>query len=122
MEEVVHRSADRLPNTVRRTIEGEMYHDEELGGAAVVHVIAVDFGPAAAPLSSDLAYTPRPAREMHYPLIRLRAKVRVNTEDAGDNRRFLALTISDNSTDLLARAASAADPYTGRHRPAGQGI
>ena len=59
---------------------------------------------------------------MHCPLIRLRAKVKVNTEDAGGDRRFFALTTSDNSAGLLAWAPFAADPETGRRVPAGRGI
>jgi hypothetical protein len=46
----------------------------------------------------------------------------VNTEDVGGNRRFFALTISDNSTGLLAWVVLVADLYTGRHMPTGQGI
>jgi len=49
MGEAFHRAADRRPNTVRRAIEGEMYYDEELGGAAVIHVIAVDPRPGSGP-------------------------------------------------------------------------
>jgi hypothetical protein len=49
MGEVFHRTADRRPNTVRRATEGEMYDDEEVGGAAVVRVIAVDPRPGSRP-------------------------------------------------------------------------
>ena len=59
---------------------------------------------------------------MHYPLIRPRAKVAVSTEDADGSHRFIARTISDNLTNLLAWAALLVHPRASLRMLTGQGI